>query len=156
MGELFQLAVWNHVQRVEDAVWDPRGKRALLEGLDVARPRILFLGAADGYEAMQLLAQYPGGRAVLVDYDAFCERERFGRFPETYPFLGRNPRTGTWGVYRREDFDIDFVVSDIRDLDLDCEFDIVLSVGLIEHFPDEHKPLVMDWHRAFLKPGGMR
>ncbi len=154
LRELIQLAVWNRVQRVEDAVWDPRGKRALFEGLDVTRPRILFLGAADGYEAMQLLAQYPDGEAVLVDYDAFCERERFGRFPETYPFLGRNPATGTWKVWRREDFRTTFVVADIRDLGFGPEFDIVLSVGLVEHFPDDLKPRVMEWHRRFLKPGG--
>lgn len=152
--ELFQLAVWNYVQRVEDAVWDPRGKRALFEGLDVKRPKVLFLGAADGYEAMQLLAQYPGGHAVLVDYDEFCRTERFGKFPRTYPFLGRNPRTGGWAVHRPDDLSIDFHVSDIRDLDFGAEFDIVLSVGLVEHFPDEHKPLVMEWHRKFLKPGG--
>jgi len=154
MRELVQLGVWNYVQRVQDAVWDPRGKRSLFEGLDLRRPRILFLGAAEGYEAMQLLAQYPGGEAVLVDYDAFCRDERFATFPETYPFLGHNPRTGGWDVHRIRDFDIDFVVSDIRDLDFGAEFDIVLSVGLLEHFPDEHKPLALDWHRKFLKPGG--
>ena len=154
LRELVQLGIWNHVQRVEDAVWDPRGKRALFEGLDVERPRILFLGAADGFEAMQLLAQYPGGEAVLVDYDDFCRTERFGNFPETYPFLGRSPRTGGWDVFRREDFAVDFVVSDIRDLAFGREFDIVLSVGLLEHFPDEHKPLVFEWHREFLRPGG--
>jgi SAM-dependent methyltransferase len=153
-AELTRIRIWNKVHRIEDAVWDPRGKRALFEGLDVRRPKILFLGAADGYEAMQLLALYPGGHAVLVDYDDFCRTDRFGQFPEAYPFLGRNPATGLWKVYRREDFDIDFVVEDIRNLKFGREFDIVLSVGLIEHFPDEEKPLVMDFHRRFLKPGG--
>ncbi len=154
LEELVQLKIWNNVHRVQDAVWDPRGKRALFEGLDVQRPRILFLGAADGYEAMQLLATYPGGHAVLVDYDAFCETDRFGKFPEAYPFLGQDAATGGWKVYRREDFDIDFVVEDIRDLKYGKEFDVVLSVGLIEHFPDAYKPLVFDFHRRFLKPGG--
>ena len=154
LQELVQLKVWNKVHRVEDAVWDPRGKRALFEGLDVDRPNILFLGAADGYEAMQLLAMYPGGHAVLVDYDPFCKTERFGNFPEAYPFLGTDPATGNHRVYHREDFDIDFEVADIRDLQYGQEFDIVLSVGLIEHFPDEYKPLVFDFHRRFLKPGG--
>jgi SAM-dependent methyltransferase len=152
--DLMQTKIWNYVHRVQDAVWDPRGKRALFEGLDVEKPSILFLGAADGYEAMQLSAMYPGGHAVLVDYDDFCRTERFGNFPEAYPFLGDNPVTGSHKVYRREDFDIDFVVSDIRDLDYGKEFDIVISVGLIEHFPDEYKPLVFDFHRRFLKPGG--
>jgi hypothetical protein len=40
--ELLHLAIWNKIHRVEDAVWDPRGKRALFEGLDVERPRILL------------------------------------------------------------------------------------------------------------------
>jgi hypothetical protein len=85
LEELLHLAIWNKIHRVEDAVWDPRGKRALFAGLDVRRPRILFLGAAEGYEAMQLSAMYPGGHVVLVDYDEFCKTDRFGTFPEALP-----------------------------------------------------------------------
>lgn len=151
--ELVQLKIWNKVHLVEDAVWDPRGKRALFDGLDVERPEVLFLGAADGYEAMQLLAMY-GGHAVLVDYDDFCRTDRFGKFPAAYPFLGKNPATGQYDVYHREDFDIDFDVADIRDLKYGKEFDVVVSIGLIEHFPDAHKSEVFDFHRRFLKPGG--
>jgi Methyltransferase domain len=154
LQDLLHLRIWNYVHRVEDAVWDPRGKRALFDGFDVHRPEILFLGAADGYEAMQLLAMYPGGHAVLVDYDDFCRTDRFGRFPEAYPFLGRNPATGAWRVWHAADMDIDFDVADIRELKYGHEFDIVLSVGLVEHFPDELKPMVFDFHRRFLKPGG--
>ncbi len=152
--EFIQVQIWNRIHRTKDAVWDPRGKRALFEGLDVKNPKILFLGAADGYEAMQLMAMYPGGHAVLVDYDDFCEEERFGNFPEAYPFLGHNPATGGHKVYYREDFDITFEVKDLRDIDYAPDFDIVLSVGLIEHFPDEHKPHAIEYHRRFLKPGG--
>jgi hypothetical protein len=90
-------------RRVQDAVWDPPGKRALFQGLDLKRPEILYLGAADGYEAMQLLATYPGGHAVLVDYDDFCRTDRFGKFPEAYPFLGHGR------IAYREDMAIDFV-----------------------------------------------
>ena len=79
---MLRLTVWNRIHRVDDAIWDPRGKRALFEGLDLHRPEILFLGAADGYEAMQLLAMFPGGHAVLVDYDDYCRTHRFGGFPE--------------------------------------------------------------------------
>ncbi|HVO42677.1 MAG TPA: hypothetical protein VMT34_08645, partial [Aggregatilineales bacterium] len=93
LEEAVQWTVWNKVHRVEDAIWDPRGKRALFEGLDVHEPEILFLGAADGYEAMQLMAMYPGGHAVLVDYDDYCRTNRFGEFPEAYPFLGSDPST---------------------------------------------------------------
>ena len=152
--ELVQLAVWNRVHRVEDAVWDPRGKRALFAGLDVRAPRILFLGAADGYEGMQLAALYPGAHVVLVDYDPWCVEGRFGAFPAAYPFLGADPATGGVRVWHRDEMHIDYEVSDIRDLRFGREFDIVLSVGLLEHFPDEHKPLALEMHRRFLRPGG--
>jgi len=152
--EMFHLLIWNRIHRVEDAVWDPRGKRALFSGLDVKNPRILFLGAADGYEAMQLAAMYPGGHTVLVDYDDFCKTDRFGKFPEAYPFLGVDPATGHKRVWYREEMDIDFEVADIRELRYGREFDIVVSIGLVEHFPDEHKPLAYEFHRRFVKPGG--
>jgi len=154
LEELIQLLVWNKVHRVEDAIWDPRGKRALFEDLDVEKPEVLFLGAADGYEAMQLMAQYPGGHAVLIDYDEFCKTDRYGKFPAQYPFLGDNPATGSRKVYYKEDMNIDFVVEDIRNLKYGKEFDIVVSIGLIEHFPDDYKHEAFEMHRRFLKPGG--
>lgn len=154
LGETVRLSLWNYVHRVEDGIWDPRGKRALFEGLQLSRPRILFLGAAEGYEAMQLQAMYPGGEAVLVDYDAFCRTDRFGRFPSAYPFLGTNPSTGSPKVWYKDEMRFHYLVEDIRNLTFGREFDIVLSVGLLEHFPDELKPEVLDWHRRFLKPGG--
>lgn len=155
VGSLVRLAVWNKVHRVEDAIWDPRGKRALFADLGVKRPRVLFLGAADGYEAMQLWAMYPGGHVLLVDYDEFCKTDRFGKFPEQYPFLGTDPATGHKRLWYREEMAIDFEVADIRDLRYGREFDIVVSIGLVEHFPDEHKAEAFDFHRRFLKPGGV-
>ena len=154
LEDIVRLGVWNRIMRVEDAVWDPRGKRALFEGLDVKRPRILFLGAADGYEAMQIAAMYPGGEIVLVDYDEFCATDRFGKFPLEYPFLGVDPTTGHKRVWYRDEMPIEFVVSDIRDLSYGPEFDVVVSIGLLEHFPDAHKPACLEMHRKFLKPGG--
>jgi SAM-dependent methyltransferase len=152
--EMFHLLIWNRIHRIEDAIWDPRGKRALFDGLNVKKPRILFLGAADGYEAMQLAAMYPGGHTVLVDYDDYCKTDRFGKFPEAYPFLGVDAATGHKRVWYREEMNIDFEVEDIRNLKYGREFDIVVSIGLVEHFPDEHKPLAYEFHRRFVKPGG--
>ncbi|PLS18451.1 class I SAM-dependent methyltransferase [Bacillus sp. M6-12] len=154
LGETIQLSLWNYAHRVEDGVWDPRGKRALFQGLDVQKPRILFLGAAEGYEAMQLYAMYPEGEVVMVDYDEFCRTDRFGHFPDSYPFLGTNPATGQPKVWYKDKMNIHYVIDNIRNLTFGREFDIVISVGLLEHFPDEYKQEVMDWHRKFLKPGG--
>ncbi|WP_347318371.1 class I SAM-dependent methyltransferase [Rossellomorea sp. RS05] len=154
MNDHLRLHLWNYVHRIQDGIWDPRGKRELFKGLDVKKPKILFLGAAEGYEAMQLAAMYTGSSIVMVDYDPFCKDTRYEDFPESYPFLGENPDTGGMKVYHKSDFPTDYVISDIRELSYAKEFDIVLSVGLLEHFPDEHKPEVVDWHRKFLKPGG--
>lgn len=153
--EIVQWSIWNHAQRVEDTIWDPRGKRSLFAGLEIEKPKILFLGAADGYEAMLLSAMYPGGKAVLVDYDPWCVEGRFGAFPDAYPFLGHNLRTGNERVWYRDDMDIEYLVSDIRELDFGREFDVVVSIGLVEHFPDTYKPIAFDFHRQFLKPGGV-
>lgn len=152
--DIVRVAVWNKIMRVEDAVWDPRGKRALFAGLEVTKPRILFLGAADGYEAMQLAAMYPGGEVVLVDYDEFCATDRFGAFPLEYPFLGVDPTTGHQRVWYRDEMPIEFVVDDIRNLTYGREFDVVVSIGLLEHFPDEFKGECIEMHRRFVKPGG--
>ncbi|MDZ5473929.1 class I SAM-dependent methyltransferase [Bacillus sp. 31A1R] len=154
LGETVRLSLWNYAHRIEDGVWDPRGKRALFQGLDLKKPRILFLGAAEGYEAMQLSAMYPGGEVVMVDYDEFCKTNRFGHFPNQYPFLGTNPSSGHPKVWHKNEMNIHYMVEDIRNLPFGKEFDIVLSVGLLEHFPDDYKAQVMDWHRKFLKPGG--
>ena len=154
LEDMVRIAVWNKIMRVEDAVWDPRGKRALFAGLDVKKPRILFLGAADGYEAMQIAAMYPGGEVVLVDYDEFCATDRFGQFPLEYPFIGADPTTGHQRVWYRDEMPIEFVVADIRNLKYGAEFDVVVSIGLLEHFPDAHKAECLAMHRKFLKPGG--
>ncbi|AUS78765.1 class I SAM-dependent methyltransferase [Actinoalloteichus sp. AHMU CJ021] len=154
IGEVARWTVWNQAHRVGDTVWDPRAKRSLFDGLDLRRPRVLFLGAADGYEAMLLSAMYPGGESVLVDYDDYCRDHRFGSFPTDYPFLGVDPATGSPRVWHRDQMDLSYLVSDIRDLDFGPEFDVVVSIGLVEHFPDEHKPEAFDWHRRFLRPGG--
>ncbi|WLD91691.1 bifunctional 2-polyprenyl-6-hydroxyphenol methylase/3-demethylubiquinol 3-O-methyltransferase UbiG [Alkalihalobacillus sp. AL-G] len=154
LGETVRLSLWNYAHRIEDGVWDPRGKRALFEGLDGKKPRILFLGAAEGYEAMQLYAMYPQGEVVMVDYDDFCRTNRFGHFPNSYPFLGTNPISGHPKVWHKDEMNIHYVVNDIRNLPFGKEFDLVLSVGLLEHFPDGYNAEVMEWHRKFLKPGG--
>lgn len=153
-GELLRLSLWNYAHRVEDGIWDPRAKRALFENLDVQKPNILFLGAAEGYEAMQLQAMYPGGQVVMVDYDEFCKTNRFAEFPDTYPFLGTNEQTGSPRVWYKHQMNIDYVVDDIRNLKYGKEFDIVISVGLLEHVPDAYKEEILDFHRRFLKPGG--
>jgi SAM-dependent methyltransferase len=65
-----------------------------------------------------------------------------------------NAWTGSPRIWYKEQMQLHYIIDDIRSLPFGREFDIVLSVGLLEHFPDEHKPEVLEWHRKFLKPGG--
>jgi hypothetical protein len=88
---------------------------------------------------MQFHSMYPGGEVILVDYDDFCRTNRFGKFPETYPFSGTNPATGSPKVWYKNQMNVHYVIEDIRNLTFGQEFDIVISVGLLEHFPDEYK-----------------
>ncbi len=154
LQEIMRLKAWNYLHLREDAIWDPRGKRVFFGELDLKKPEILVLGAGDGFDAMLLLSMYPHGHAVLVDFDDFCRSDRFGKFPDEYPFLGKDPKTGYWNVFNKDDLNIDFAVGDIQDLPFGRKFDIVISSGLIEHYPDKYKPLVFHYHRQFLKPGG--
>jgi len=148
-----RLKVWNHLHKKEDAIWDPRGKRHFFEGLDIKNPKILVLGAGDGYDAMVLLSIY-GGSAHMVDYDIFCKTDRFGKFPHDYPFIARKPQTDNWNIYTKDNFEITYEVDDFVNLKYGKEFDIILSSGLIEHYPDKLKPYIYHLHHQFLKPKG--
>ena len=57
-------------------------------------------------------------------------------------------------MWYRDEMPIHFEVADIRDLKYRKEFDVVVSIGLLEHFPDSHKAECLEMHRRFLKPGG--
>jgi cyclopropane fatty-acyl-phospholipid synthase-like methyltransferase len=74
-----------------------------------------------------------------------------------YPFLGRDPATGGRVCGTATKMHLDYEVSDIRDLRYGAEFDIVLSVGLLEHFSrPAQKPLAFEMHRRFLRPAAGR
>lgn len=154
LQKLIHLKLWYNIHHKDDAIWDPRGKRALFENLEVEKPRILVLGAADGYDGMILASLYPDSEIIMVDFDDFCLTDRFGKFPEKYPFIARHPKTGYWNVFNKSDFNIHFEINDILNLKYGKEFDIILSSGLIEHYPDKYKPLIFHVHRQFLKPNG--
>jgi 3-hydroxyethyl bacteriochlorophyllide a dehydrogenase len=148
LQDIAYLAAWNKIMRVEDAVWDPRGKRALFAGLDVKKPRILFLGAADGYEAMQLAAMYPGGEIVLGGF--YSEPVSF-TFP---PAFLREARIRIAAQWKEQDLTAITEFANSGRLDLD---------GLITHrepaaraadayataFGDPHcVKMILDWRSA--------
>ncbi|PIR04802.1 MAG: cyclopropane-fatty-acyl-phospholipid synthase [Candidatus Liptonbacteria bacterium CG11_big_fil_rev_8_21_14_0_20_35_14] len=55
----------------------------------------------------------------------------------------------------RERNDVILFNSDVRDFSTDYKFDLIFSVGLIEHFNKEDRNIIIHKHFEFLKPGGM-
>lgn len=94
--------------------------------------RILELGAATGFLSRWLGEQYKG-HSTLVD-----------RSEEAYAAFLHHHRTANYSF--------EYIRSDIFDLQLENEYDIVCSFGVIEHFPD--KQAILEAHKRFVKPGG--
>ncbi len=107
--------------------------RVLLKGVQINAPRILELGAATGFLTRWLLSQY-GGSGVLVDKSEASSR--------AYGALKDNLKKH-----------ITFLNQDLFLLELEANFDLVCSFGLIEHFLD--KKAVLAAHKKFVGPQGM-
>jgi 2-polyprenyl-3-methyl-5-hydroxy-6-metoxy-1,4-benzoquinol methylase len=105
----------------------------LFEGRTPHNPRVLELGAATGFLTRWLLRQY-GGTAILVDSS-----------------------NASYRAYTSMDDDIKknitYMNVDLFNLELQEQFDLVCSFGLIEHFEDKQE--VIEVHKKFVAPGGM-
>lgn len=100
----------------------------LLEGNRLEKPiNIIELGSGTGYLTRWLLSNYKGS-GVLVDS---CE--------ESYK---------AFKAIENNSVKIDFIKSDIFDLELNKTFDIVCSFGLIEHFSE--KSAVLSTHKKYM------
>ena len=107
--------------------------RKLFKGREPHEPAILELGAATGFLTRWLTEEY-GGTGVLVDnseasYRAYSEMNYDRKHNFTY------------------------VKSDIFQLELERQFDLVCSFGLVEHFME--KRAVIEVHKRYTKPGGI-
>jgi len=101
--------------------------RELLKGIEIKSPKILELGAATGFLTRWLLSQY-GGSGVLVDKSQASSR--------TYHRMQDNLKKY-----------ITYLNADLFHLELEEEFDLICSFGLIEHFVD--KQAVLAAHKKF-------
>jgi len=108
-----------------------RQYRKLLRGLSLKDISYLELGAGTGIIAQRLIRK-TGGQCVLVDNNELAYQL----------FMAK----------KKKDVDVEYLRTNIFDLNLDRKFDVVCSDGLIEHFPE--KMNVIELHRRFLKPDG--
>jgi SAM-dependent methyltransferase len=101
--------------------------RELLKGIEIKSPKILELGAATGFLTRWLISQY-GGTGVLVDKS----KASFKTYNEMQDGLKKY---------------ITYLNVDLFHLELEEEFDLICSFGLIEHFVD--KQAVLAAHKKF-------
>jgi len=101
--------------------------RELLKGIEIKSPKILELGAATGFLTRWLISEY-GGSGVLVDKS----KASFRTFNEMQDNLKKY---------------ITYLNEDLFHLELEEEFDLICSFGLIEHFVEKHALLAA--HKKF-------
>jgi SAM-dependent methyltransferase len=106
----------------------------LLEGVDFAHASVLELGCGTGMNSVNLLNDHSFGKATLVDFSQ--------QALETAKANAKH-------------HNVDLICSDIFSLDLRERFDLVLSIGLIEHFTGERRSEAIRVHRKFARNDGL-
>lgn len=106
---------------------------SLLRKVSFPKGQILELGCGSGMNSVNLLKDHSFEKATLVD------------FSQSALEIARK---------NTKDYDVHLVNSDIFDLDLDKRFDLVFSIGLLEHFTGKRRNKVIAIHRQFVKNDG--
>jgi ubiquinone/menaquinone biosynthesis C-methylase UbiE len=118
--------------------WVMRLRRAythLLHAVTTSNPSILELGSGSGQNSLMIAEILQARQITLVDFNeealAIC-RETFRDTP----------------------FTVNYVKSDILDLELRATFDLVHSEGLIEHFYEAERERAFRRHVELCEPNG--
>lgn len=118
--------------------WVMRLRRAythLLHAVTTSNPSILELGSGSGQNSLMIAEILQARQITLVDFNeealAIC-RETFRDTP----------------------FTVNYVKSDILDLELRATFDLVHSEGLIEHFYEAERERAFRRHVELCQPNG--
>lgn len=102
--------------------------RELLRGIKISSPKIIELGAATGFTSKWLVNEY-GGEALLVD----SSKESHAAFMQDQKHFKS----------------LNYLLEDIFELELESDFDLSCSFGLVEHFSNKNE--VLNVHKKFLK-----
>jgi SAM-dependent methyltransferase len=103
----------------------------LVKNIKIKNPEVLEIGAGTGLLAQKILEKY-NGFAILVDNNLNAY-QMFKKF------------------YNRK-LKIAYVIGDLFHLSFKKKFDVVISDGLIEHFKDIKKVMLI--HEKFTRNGG--
>lgn len=105
----------------------------LLGKVSFQKGQILELGCGTGMNSVNLLKDHSFGKVTLVD------------FSKNALEIARE---------NTKNYNVEVLCADIFDLDLDKTFDLVLSIGLVEHFTGKRRSQAIKVHRQFVKNGG--
>ncbi len=153
---LLRLAL-AYVQEKRSSIMDFRGKIRVFSRMNIPpNPDIVFFGAEAGWEAAIVQAVFgSGGNVVLIDKDPSA----FARFLKARAMMRvRSPRAwkDPWIEVRRDPSSIEYLRQDFFDVNRPSAFDVGIDWGLIEHYDDPGKQVVLERFRGFLKPGGIQ
>lgn len=126
-NNIYIRATWQVIRKLRN-----KTIRKLFSGItQVDNVNILELGSADGNMALFLLKYFNAKYATIVDNCSYIAR-KISRKPEGVKFVFKN----------------------IFELDINNEYDVVCSDGLIEHFVDNLREKLLYIHINASKTGG--
>ena len=108
--------------------------------------------AATGFPAGGSIVELGGGNS------AFCDTFKDCLYAQFYTVVDSNPRgTLLFWMKHPDSFNYPIVCADILTLDTASiePADLVFSVGLVEHFPEEQTKIAIRRHFELAKPGGL-
>lgn len=111
-----------------------KGMKRLLINFDIESPNILELGAGTGKDSEWLIRKF-GGRVTLVDNCDYA--------------ISKSRR-----YLRRKKFNAAYLKSHIEDIKFKNRYDLVFSVGLVEHFYNKELYNIFKKHIDASKKGG--
>ena len=111
-----------------------RGIMRLLNKEHLENPKILELGAGTGKESAWLVKKFGGSTTLVDNCDTILQ------YSKKY--------------FSKKQINVSFVNKDIMKLNVREKYDLVLSVGLIEHFYGSDLTLIFDKHIESIKKGG--
>ena len=111
-----------------------RGMIRLLNDKHLTNPNILELGAGTGKESAWLASKLNGSTTLVDNCDFVIEKSK--------------------KYFSKKAVNVQFINKDIRKLDIKEEYDLALSVGLIEHFYGSDLKLIFNKHINAVKKSG--
>lgn len=110
------------------------GLKRLMNNTNLRNPNILELGAGTGKDSEWLIKRY-GGKATLIDN---CR----------YVISKANKR------FHKKKVRINYIKSNIEDINYKNQFDLVFSIGLVEHFYNQDLINIFKKHTNASKKSG--